>query len=40
MRYASFEEVRDLRRVRWLATFVPVTGLSLLGLFRHLVIDT
>ncbi len=40
MRYASFEEVRDLRRVRWLATFVPVTGLILLGLFRHLVIDT
>ncbi len=29
-----------MRRVRFLAMFVPVTGLILLGLFRHFVIDT
>ncbi len=37
--YAALREVSILRRVRWLATVVPVVGLILLGLFRHLVID-
>ncbi len=40
MRYASCKEVPDLRRVRWLATAVPVAGLILLGLFRHFMIDS
>ena len=35
----SLGEVSILRRVRWLATVVPVVGLILLGMFRHLVID-
>ncbi len=39
LRYAALREVSILRRVRWLATVVPVVGLILLGLFRHLVID-
>ncbi len=39
LRYAAFGEVSILRRVRWLATVVPVVGLILLGLFRHFVID-
>ena len=37
--YAALGEVSILRRVRWLATVVPVVGLILLGLFRHFVID-
>jgi len=39
LRYAALREVSILRRVRWLATVVPVVGLILLGLFRHLVLD-